>query len=77
MWNATHLSTCLLSMLVFLLFVDILLCKSECHSFVKAIELFYDVKCGMPTLEKLFTEYVGMPCTCRYVIVEVRMSLIC
>ena len=36
MWNATHLYTCLVIILVCRIFVDVLSCKSESHSYVQA-----------------------------------------
>ena len=45
--NATHLITCYLSIFLCPIFVDVLLYKAECLSFVQAIVDFYSVLCGM------------------------------
>ena len=41
MWNGTRLNVCLISMLVCPVFVNILFCKAECHTFVQATVDFY------------------------------------
>ena len=58
----------LLIMLVFPIFENMILCKTVCHSFVKAFVGIYSVKCGMSTFENMLTKYVGMPYTYRYFI---------
>ena len=53
MWNATHFSTSLQSIMVCPIFVSMLLYKSECHSFLKAFVRLYSVQCVMPHISAL------------------------